>query len=207
LAPTQLPEAAELHDVPNTPDAVALQPDPEELVTVTSETASSSADAEAQTCTATPVDVSTQTTETKYPKFWDDAGRINNELRCLKAAMKAFDVRMGSLRTHMEARLEISTLTEKLREFLTFHRHQISRYLEAIVAEGHRAAVKDELRNSSNECVMPLLGLMDRFRELNQRVGRNRGRLDVYGSLLAELEEVKGHLELVRFIEPCQLLD
>ena len=66
--------------------------------------------------------------------------------------------------------------------------------------------VKEELRKSSNECIMQILSLMDKFKETNILQTRNRGPLSGYSGLVEQLAEVKGYLELIRFIEPSQLL-
>jgi hypothetical protein len=194
---------------------VDLQPDPTELQVVTTErleTISSetvgvfeSADSETQ-ADVSRTDSSTQTTESSYPRFWDNEGRTNRELKQLRDAIRAFEVRMTALRGHGEARVEIERLTSTIRDFLAFHRRQIARYLEAVVQEGHKSAVKEELRKSSNECIMPILSLMDKFKETNILQTRNRGPLSGYSGLVEQLAETKGYLELIRFIEPCQLL-
>ena len=192
-------------------ETVALQPDPEEIDVVTpeavhSETVRDSSDSETQTAVTSRADAVSQTTETAYPNFWDDDGLIGRELRVLRSLIKSFAQRMASLRSHGEARSEINRLTDGLRNFLTFHRRQITRYVENVVMEGHRAPVKDELRTSSNQCIMPVLSLMDKFRARNETLSRG-GQLSGYRDLLQELEDTQGHVELVRFIEPCQLLN
>ena len=77
-------------------------------------------------------------------------------------------------------RAEILRLIEGLRRFITFHKRQIARYLEAVIPEGHRATVGNDT---------------------------DQGPTSAYRDLLNTLEEEQGHIELVKFIEPCQLLN
>ena len=142
---------------------------------------------------------------TIYPQLWDNEGRTRVELGKVRSSLTFFLSRMTRIRDHGEGRREINLITEVLRHFLKFHRREIGIYL-AQVQEGHRSQVKDELRNSSNECIMPLLEFMDKIKDLNSQMGSCRGPLSEYRTLLVELGDLRGSVELVRFIEPSPLL-
>ena len=53
---------------------------------------------------------------------------------------------------------------------------------------------------------MPILNVMDNIRTLNLELDASRGPLRGYRQSLRALEEIRGHLELTRFIEPPTLL-
>ena len=113
---------------------------------------------------------------------------------------------METIRHHGEARNEIAVFTNKMKSFVSFHRGEIQGYLQAVVAEGHKTGVRKELRDSSNECLMPLLNVLDYIRTLNLELGASRGPLRGYRQSLRALEDIRGLLELIRFIEPPTLL-
>lgn len=66
---------------------------------------------------------------------------------------------MRMIRNYSGAKNEIALITGELQEFVTFHRRKIQDFVTTVVTEGHRGAVKQELRQSSNECPIPLLEL------------------------------------------------
>ena len=155
------------------------------------------------------VHTETQTVFTDYPRLLENEGEILRQLRILKRTISSFQARMSpsTLRGHNEARLEISRLQEKLRTFLQFHRSQIARYLASVVVEGHRKMQKDHLRKKSNEAIMPLLELMDRFKAENLNLGAlYRAPLSGYRKLLEELEDTKTLMDCVRYIDLMQFL-
>ena len=206
----------EFHDSEETPhksdDQIEFLPQLEEREILESTTAVSTADVTAQTeepAAAQTVHTDTQTVFTDYPRFLDNEGEILRQLRNLRRSVSSFQARMSptTLRGHDEARLEISRLQEKLRTFLQFHRNQITRYLANVVVEGHRNLQKDHLRKKSNEAIMPLLELMDRFKAENLNLGAQyRAPLSAYRKLLEELEDTKQNLDHVRYIDPVQFL-
>ena len=170
----------EFHDSKETPhksdNQIEFLPQLEEREILESTTAVTTADVTAQTETpaaARTVNTDTQTVFTDYPRFLDNEGEILRQLKNLRRTVSSFQARMSpsTLRGHDEARLEISRLQEKLRTFLQFHRSQIARYLASVVVEEHRNIQKDHLRSKSNEIIMPLLELMDRFKAENLNLG------------------------------------
>ena len=112
---------------------------------------------------------------------------------------------MTRILDHKEGQTEINRITEVLQQFLKFHRREIEVYL-AQVQEGLRSQVKEELRNSSNQCIMPLLEFMDKIKDLNSQMGSCRGPISENRTLLVKLGDLKVSVELVRFIEPSPLL-
>ena len=135
-----------------------------------------------------------------------DAGLIEVELRKTQREVTVFISRMDTIRNHGEARNEIAVFTTKMKSFVSFHRGEIQAYLQAVVAEGHKTAVRKELRDSSNECLMPIFNVLDNMRTQNLEMGASRGPLRGYRHSFRALEEIRGHLELIRFIEPPTLL-
>ena len=109
-------------------------------------------------------------------------------------------------RCHEEIRREIEFLAEKVRSFMKYHRTQITNYTQSLVMEGHRQAVSNELRKSSNECLMPLLDILDKMRSKNVQLASVRGPLNNYRGLVDELLECRGLIQLVIQIVPEQLL-
>jgi hypothetical protein len=151
----------------------------------------------------------TQTTYTNYPQLIDNAGEIFKELQKLRRALRSFQSRMSpsTLRDHREARAEIGGISEKVRAFLNFHRHQISRYLTDAVQEGHRNLVKEAPRNRSNAAIFPLLELLDRLRDENLRLGSQfRAPLSGYTRLTDEVSDKMGYLDRINSIYPPQYL-
>ena len=66
---------------------------------------------------------------------------------------------------------------------------------------------KEHLRKKSNEAIMPLLELMDRFKAENLNLSTQyRAPSSGYRKLLEELEETKTLLDCVRYIDPMQFL-
>ena len=151
-------------------------------------------------------DAHTQMEFTNYPRLMDDAGRIEVELRKTQREVTVFISRMDTIRNHGEARNEIAVFTTKMKSFVSFHRGEIQSYVQAVVAEGHKTAVRKELRDSSKECLMPILNVMDNIRTLTLELCASRGPLRGYRQSLRALEEIRGHLELIKFIEPPTLL-
>ena len=107
---------------------------------------------------------------TVYPQLWDSEGRTRVELGKVRSSQTLFLSRIMGIWDHREGRTEINRITEVLRQFLKFHCREIGVYL-AQVQEGDRSQVKEELRNSSNECIMPLLEFMDKIKDLNTQMG------------------------------------
>ena len=195
----------EFHDSKETPqdnksdDQIQFLPEQEERELLESTTAVSTTDVTAQTedlAAAQTVNTDTQTATvfTDYPRFLDNEGEILRQLRNLRRTTSSFQARMApsTLRGHDEARLEISRLQEKLRVFLQFHRSQIARYLASAVLEGHRNLQIDHLRKKSNEAIMPLLELMDRFKAENLNLcAQYRAPLSSFRMLWDELESLR----------------
>ena len=113
---------------------------------------------------------------------------------------------MRTTRYHQDAQNEINTVTGEIKGLLQFHRRQIQLYCQTMVQEGHRAAVKEELRRCGNDCIMPLLEITDRLRALNLELGSSRGPMRDYRPLVIELTNCQGLLQLMLHIEPEQLI-
>ena len=186
-------------------DAVEIQPAMDDIPEYV--TSATLVETESQTdSSVSRADAHTQMDFTTYPRLMDDAGRIEVELRKIQREVSVFISRMDTIRHHGEARTEIAVFTNKMKSFVSFHRGEIQTYLQAVVTEGHKTAVRKELRDSSNECLMPILNVLDNIRTLNLELGASRGPLRGYRQSLRALEEIRGHLELIRFIEPPTLL-
>ena len=80
---------------------------------------------------------------------------------------------MRVIRSHLEGKSEIDLMANKVRSFVAFRRNQIviQAYVTAVVAVGRRNIIKDELRENSNECLMPILDLLDKFQSRNEFLG------------------------------------
>jgi hypothetical protein len=161
----------------------------------------------AQTETTPLIDAETQCVFTSYPRLMDNEGRIDAELLKLKRAFGIFKSRMSNIRDHGEARREIELILTNLRGFINKHRREIQHYLAAVVADGHKTAVRNELRSSSNECLVPILEEIDVFKRINLEMGCRRAPLREYRPYVESLDSVRGRLELIRFIEPPTLLE
>jgi hypothetical protein len=148
--------------------------------------------------------VETQTTYTMYPEFVNND--IKREVVLLQRVVSAFPGRLRMARCHEEIRREIEFLAEKVRSFMKYHRTQVTNYTQCLVMEGHRQAVSNELRKSSNECLMPLLDILDKMRSKNVQLASVRGPLNSYRGLVDELLECRGLIQLIIQIVPEQLL-
>ena len=113
---------------------------------------------------------------------------------------------MSNVRDHEDACREITQILNMMKNFVAFHRRQIQSYLATVVAEGHRSAVRLELRSSSNECLTPVLTAIEELRRKNIDLGACRGPLREYFPLVGSLDKIKEHIELIQFIEPPQIL-
>ena len=186
-------------------DAVEIQPSIDDIPEYV--TSATLIDTESQTDDGVSrADAHTQMEFTTYPRLMDDAGRIEVELRKTQREVTVFISRMDTIKHHGEARNEIAVFTNKMKSFVSFHRGEIQSYFRAVVAEGHKIADRKELQDSSNECLMPLLNVLDNIRTLNLELGASRGPLRAYRQSPRALEEIRGHLELIRFIEPPTLV-
>jgi hypothetical protein len=152
----------------------------------------------------TSKDEGTQTEFTAYPDFVNDT--IKKEVVQLQRIISALPGRLRMARCHAEVGREIDFIADKIRLYINNHRNQITRYCQAVVLEGHRHAVRDELRKSSNECLMPLLDITDRLKNLNDRLATGRGPLNVYRPLVDELLECRGLIQMIIHIVPQKLL-